>query len=277
MSAATAPTVQAGPQGAGRTRAPLRRVLAAEWTKLMSVRSTAVALLGTVGVAAGLAVLLAVSRANNYDSMTARERSYFDPTFSSLSGIWLAQLVIGTLGVLMATSEWSTGTVRATFAATTGRLRIAVAKILVLAAVALTVGLVLASVSFASGQAILSTVGAEAHLGDPGVVRAVFGGALYIAVVALLGLGLGMAIRASAGAISVLVGLVFVLPLLSSAFPQPLQDQITPYLPAIAGSAVFSTKPDPVSLGPWTGFGVLCLYAAAALVAGTTLLVRRDP
>lgn len=263
-------------------RAPVRPaglpgVVASEWTKLVSVRSTAVSLLGAFGVGAGLAVLLALSRAGHVAVMTARERANFDPTFTSLSGIYLAQLVIGSLGVLVVTAEFSTGTIRATFAATTNRWRIVAAKVLVLGGVAFAVGLAMSVVSWALGQAILAPKGVQAHLGDPGVVRSIAGGGLYIAVVALLGLGLGMAVRATAGAISGLVGLVFVLPLLSSALPEPLQDEVMRYLPAIAGASVFTTKADPSALGPWAGFGVLCLYAAVALAVGAVLLVRRDP
>jgi hypothetical protein len=113
-------------------------------------------------------------------------------------------------------------------------------------------------------------------LSDPGVLRAVTGAGLYLAVLGLLGLGLGAVIRFSAGAVAVLFGVLFVPSILITLLPQSWQDTIGPYLPMNAGVTIYSVHHQAHTLQPWTGLGVFCLYAAAALVGGFLLIKRRD-
>ena len=113
-------------------------------------------------------------------------------------------------------------------------------------------------------------------LADPGVVRAVTGAGLYLTVLALLGFGLGTIFRSSAGAVAVLFGVLFVPTLLTALLPSSWQDTIGPYLPMNAGDAIYTVRPEAHMLQPWVGFGVFCLYAAAALAAGFVLIGRRD-
>ena len=75
-----------------------------EWTKLRSVRSTVWTLLAAVGIAVGFGALIGVSQMSSWDKLSPAERLRFDPTFFSLSGLWLAQLAVGVLGVLIVTS-----------------------------------------------------------------------------------------------------------------------------------------------------------------------------
>jgi ABC-type transport system involved in multi-copper enzyme maturation permease subunit len=108
-------------------------------------------------------------------------------------------------------------------------------------------------------------------------VRAVLGAGLYLAVLGLLGLGLGAIVRVSAGAISALFGLLFVLPIFcAAALPQSWNDTIDRYLPFDAGRQVFAVHRDSSFLAPWAGFGVFCLYAAVALAVASVVLRRRD-
>ena len=113
-------------------------------------------------------------------------------------------------------------------------------------------------------------------LGHAGSLRAVFGAALYMVGVALLGLGCGFAIRNTGGAIAALFGLLLVLPLLAQALPTSLQNDITKYLPMIAGTAGMATIRGSNELGAWAGLGVFGLYVVAALGVGLWVLRRRD-
>jgi hypothetical protein len=108
------------------------------------------------------------------------------------------------------------------------------------------------------------------------VLRAVTGGGLYLAVLGLLGLGLGAVIRSSAGAVAALFAALFVPPLVMTLLPHSWQDTIGPYLLMQAGTAIFLVQHPPGFLGTWAGFGVFCLYAAAALATGLVLVNRRD-
>jgi ABC-type transport system involved in multi-copper enzyme maturation permease subunit len=248
----------------------------AEWTKMRSVRSTMWTLLTTVGLAIGFGALVAVSQMNSWDTLSATERLRFDPTSFSLSGLFLAQMAVGVLGVLMITSEYATGQIRATLAATPQRSVVLAAKVGAFVVVVLTVGLLASFGAFGIGQAIFATKDLGVSLHDPGVLRAVTGGGLYLAAVGALGIGLGTVLRRTAGAVAALVGLLLVIPLVTSFLPSSWSEQVAKYFPAQAGTAIFRVAPDATSLSPWVGFAVLVAYAAVALALGALLLARRD-
>lgn len=248
----------------------------AEWTKMRSVRSTVWTLLVAIALAIGFGAIVAVTQMDSWDTLEPAARARFDATLLSLSGLFLAQLAIGVLGVLLVTSEYATGQIRATLAATPQRLIVLAAKAMTFVMIVLVIGLIASFSAFGVGQAIFSSEGVGVSLSDPGVLRAVIGGALYLAVVGVLGIGLGTIIRRTAGAITAFVGLLMILPFVASFFPASWNEQVGKYFPSRAGMAVFNVVPDPASLSPWNGFAVLLVYAALSLVAGGFLLARRD-
>jgi ABC-2 type transport system permease protein len=253
-------------------------VARSEWTKLRTVRSTywtlLVAALGMVGFGA----LLCAAYVRHYTDETAAQAG-FDPAGYSLSGFFLAQLAIGTLGVVVITSEYQTGSIRATLAATPQRTTVLVAKAAVFAAVAAATGIAASLGSFLVGQAILAQKHLQTQLSNPAAVRSVFGAGLYLAVLGLLGLGLGTLIRRTAGAVATVVGLIVILPVLVQGLPATWQDTITRYLPSTAGQAVIGhtrfTSPGH-QLSPWAGLGLFAAYTAATLTAAAITLNRRD-
>jgi hypothetical protein len=247
-----------------------------EWTKMRSVRSTIWTVLAAIALAVGFGSLVTVSQVNDWESLSAAEQARFDPTWLSLSGLFLAQLAMGVLGVLMISSEYATGQIRSTLAATPQRLTVLAAKSIAFVAVVLGAGLVTTFASFWTGQAIFSSKGLDVSIADPGVARAVVGGALYLTVVGLLGLGIGIMVRRTAGAITALVALLLVVPIVSGFLPVSWNERFGKYLPARAGMAIINVVPESGSLTPWTGLAVLSGYAAAALVVGGLLLRRQD-
>jgi hypothetical protein len=270
-----APTARA----VARTDGPLfPDILRSEWTKLRSVRSTFWSLLVAAAVTIGVSALICSIYVNRYDHMSLSDRLNFNPTAFTLNGLLFSQLAIAVLGVLIITSEFSTGMIRSTFAAVPQRSRVMAAKATVFGAVTLVVGLASCAAAFFVGQTILASKHLEAHLGDPGVLRSVTGAALYLAVLGLLALGIGGLIRHSAGAIAAVFGVLFVLPGLVSALPASWDRTISPYLPMNAGSALFRGGRGGMNLlSPWLGFGVFCAYTAVALAAAAVSISRRDP
>jgi len=264
---------------ADRTRS-FGDVLRSEWTKLRTVRSTYWTLLAAAVITVGISALLSAIYVNQYPGMSASDRAFFDPTQFSLIGVFMAQFAIGVLGVLTITGEYSTGAIRSTLAAVPQRRTVLAAKATVFTGVTLVVGLVSCFAAFFVGQAILSTQDIQAHLGDPGVLRAVAGSGLYLAVIGLFALGIGTLLRRSAGAISALFGVILVLPVLVQTLPSSWSDAIAKYLPSNAGEAIVHTvQADPrigPMLSPWAGMGVFMLYAAVALVLAGFALHRRD-
>lgn len=281
-------------------RVGLRGAMAAEWTKLWSVRSTTWTLVAT-GVAIMGLCALSTGTINPQEIID-------DPTRRSLVGVFLGQLIFGVLGVLVMSAEYGTGTIRSTFSALPRRTTVLAAKVLVFGAVALVVSELLAFGAFGVGQAILSSKHAagssailhraqqlgitvphglkgllstgSASLGQPDVLRAVVGAGLYLAVLGLLALGLATIVRHTAGAISAFVAIVLVLPLIVEALPTSISNAVARYLPANIGVVMFSTHgiPDRIAhaFSPWAGFALLCLYAAVALAVGGWVLLRRD-
>jgi ABC-2 type transport system permease protein len=252
-----------------------RTVAQMEWLKLRSVRSTWWTLLVFAAGMIGLSVLIMAHY--RWATMPAGVRAGFDPTNDSLAGLAIGQLALGVLGALAITTEFSSGLIRLTFAAAPRRPLVLVAKTAVLAAVTLVAGEILAFVAWGIGQAVLRAPAPHATLGQPGVLRAVLMGGAYPALIALIALGLGAVIRHTAGAISAVVGVLFVLPLILVPLGTSIQNSVGQFMPMIiAENSLTTVKPVAHSLSAGAGFGVLCLYAAAALAAGCWALARRD-
>ena len=257
-------------------RVSLRGLLRSEWTKLRTVRSTmwTLGMTAFIGVAAS-AIATGVTRAH-WATEPAANRAAFDPIEVSLMGVYLGgTLLLGILGILVMSGEYATGTIRATLATAPRRPMVLAAKVLVLGVVTLVVAEFTALASFLLGEAFLTGPARRDTLSSPGALRAVTGIGLYLCVVGLLALGIAVLVRHTAGAISSYVGVILVLPIIVSALPGSLQDQIERLLPLEIGSAMIN-NPAPAAFGPWTGFFIICGYTVLILALGTVFLVRRD-
>lgn len=195
---------------------------------------------------------------------------------ANLAGVGFAQLAIGVLGVLVISAEYSTGTIRAILSAVPTRLPALRGKVLVFGALAFAITLPAVFIVFFAGQSILAGQHINISISHRGVLRALFGAPLYLTVMGLFGLGLGAILRSTAGGISALAGIVFVLPPIISLLPSSIANAIDPYLPSNAGSALWTITPEAHTLAPWTGFAVFCAYTAAVIGAAAVLLLRRD-
>lgn len=264
------------PTLAPRLKVTQGRVLKSEWIKMRSLRSTVYTLIATIGITIGFGMLFCSFAVARWDSLRPQERLRIDPLEFSLRGAFLAQLAIGVLGVLLITGEYSTGMIRATMSAVPRRLPVLWAKLGLFALVGTVVAIASSLVAFLAGQAILSSKHLGVSLGDHDVTRVVVGTGLYLAVVGLLGMALGFAIRNTAGAITALFGILLILPVLGEVLPADWARHVVPYLPSNAGQAVMTLHPDPNTLAPWTGFAVFVAYVVAAVIAAAVLLKRRD-
>lgn len=251
-------------------------LLRSEWTKIRTVRSTMWTLGLTVVLGLGLSAIVCAETAAHWATMPFVQQLSFDPTQTSLIGIAFAQLVIGILGVLVMSAEYSTGTIRATLSAAPRRPKVLVAKATVFAITALVATEVVSFFAYFLGQALLSAPAPHTSLSDPGALRAVVGAGLYLCVLGLFALGLATIIRHTAGAISAFVGTLLVLPLIVAPLPSSISSKIQPFLPANIGNSITALTPGAHSFAAWPAFALLCGYAAAALVLGGVLLARRD-
>jgi ABC-2 type transport system permease protein len=260
----------------GDLRVTMVRVLRSEWVKFRSVRSTPITIAAGVAGMIALGWIFSASAASRWQAIRPQAKLNFDPAGVSLRGYFLAQLVIGVLGVLVVSGEYGTGSIRSTLSAVPSRLPVLWAKAVVFAVVSFVVSELSAFAAFLGGQAFLSSRHIETSLSAPGVFRAVSGVGLYLTVVGLLGVALGWLIRHTAGAIATLFGLLLVLPGIAAALPDSWTPHIVPYLPSNAGQALMVLRAEPDTLAPWTGFAVFCAYVVVALAAAAILLKRRD-
>jgi ABC-2 type transport system permease protein len=249
------------------------RVVRSEWTKFRSLRSTLYTLLLGGVFMIGLGALFAGIQAGQAKGLDAGQTA----VSVSLTGTFFAQLSIGVLGVLVITGEYSTGMIRASLAVVPARLPMLWAKLAVCAGTVFLTMLVSSFIAFFLGQALLSGKHLNASLSDTGALRSVFGAALYLTVAAITALALGAVLRNTAAAISTFVAVFFVIPPLTMLLPASWTDHFVQYLPSNAGGMLIDgtygvTHP----LSPWTGFTVMCAYAAALVACAAWRLRRGD-
>jgi ABC-type transport system involved in multi-copper enzyme maturation permease subunit len=250
-------------------------LMRSEWTKLESVRSTKWTLGLTILIGLGVSAIAAAETTSHWNDPGSHHFG-FDPTSLSLTGVFIAQLIIGVLGVMVMSAEYTTGTIRATFSAAPRRTEVLIAKTIVFGAVALAVAMVTAFFSFFVGQALLTAPAVHATLSTPNALRQVVGIGLFLGIVGLFAMALATIIRRTAGSISAFVAILLVLPSILRALPNSLYDAIVKFMPSNIGNAMVSTGSQSNSFSPWVGLLVMLGYTAALLVIGGVLMKRRD-
>lgn len=256
-------TPAAGPWGA----------LHAEWTKLRTSPGTIWLLLGVIVATTGIGGLTVATLHCPAGSCEV------DPTQLSLIGVQAGQAVVAILAVLAIGGEYSTGLVHTSLVAVPRRLALLAAKAVVLTGVVLVAAALAVLVSLLIGGPVLTANGFTVpSLADGAVLRAAGGSALYLVLIALLSLGVATAVRNPASAIGVVLGLLYVFPILVGAVSDPdWKRHLEQIGPMSAGLAVQATTHlDDLPIGPWAGLGVLAGWAAAALLCGGLLLQLRD-
>jgi ABC-2 type transport system permease protein len=270
--------VLARPGTTGTGHANFGRLLTAEWTKLRTVRSTVWSFVALIIAVLGFTALFIWLTVQQWSQTSASNQALLkvNPVPQILgSGLFLGQLAICVLGVLVATSEYSTGMIRSTLLASPHRLRTLAAKCVVFTVPVLIVGEALSFASYEIGKSIIASK-VHTSLSDPHVTRAVFGDGLYLAMLGLFALAIGQLIRHTAGALTTVIALVLVLVPLAGLLPGSIGKHVSAYLPTNAGQQIMQIFPKDQILTAWQGFGVFALWTAALLALASWLLVTRD-
>ncbi|GAA2322854.1 hypothetical protein GCM10010149_90060 [Nonomuraea roseoviolacea subsp. roseoviolacea] len=263
------------------TAGRFRDLLAAEWIKLWSLRSTAWLVgLGTLAVVA-FAAQSSMDAYQSWPGFTAMEKARFNPLDEAFSGLSASLLMIGAggLGALTIVGEYATGLIRTTLVAVPARHRVVAAKLIVVAAVTLVTGVIVSAGSFGVSAAILSGRGVAVSPGDPGVLRVLAANALLAPVAALTGVGIGALLRHTAAAVVTVCAALVVVP----TFFQPTVHQWLNDLYALVPFYVWRTclglpqvRADPALptvAGAWAAFA---LWPLAAAVVTLIVVRRRD-
>jgi ABC-2 type transport system permease protein len=260
-----------------RSRVTQARVALSEWTKFVSLRSTRWSLGVGMLLTIALPIVFAAVTASHWTHMSAAERASRHPLDIALAGVNVAQLAIAVLGVLVITGEYSTGMIRSSLIAVPKRLPVLWAKIAVYAAVSFILTLPAVIIAFFASQAVLSRHHIlQISVGDPGVARSLFGGALYVTLVGIFALGIGSILRNTAGGIAAFAGIFFVIPPLLTILPTSWNNAISQYLPSEAGRQLFALHQAAHSLSPAAGGLLMLGYCALVVTVAAVLLVRRD-
>jgi ABC-2 type transport system permease protein len=263
--------------GAVGTR-PFVTALRAEWTKLRTLAGTwwlllaVIALTAAVGAGAASAVSCQAAGCGQ------------DPAKVALSGIDLSQAVVAILAVLAISGEYSTGMIRTTLTAIPRRITVLAAKAVVVAGLALAAGAVGVLASMLAGRLLLPGRGFTPVHGYPSLtvmngpdLRAAVGSAVYLALIALLALGVATAVRDSAVSIGLVLALLYLFPVIASALNPHWSRHLQQIGPMSAGLSIQATADlRSLPLTPWQGLGVLALWAAGALLVGGLALRLRD-
>ncbi|MBO2448027.1 ABC transporter permease [Actinomadura barringtoniae] len=239
----------------------MRLALHAEWTKLRTVAAPAWLLLGTIVATVALSAA-AASVVTNTD----------DPTRLSLIGVELGQALVAVLAVLVISGEFGSGMIQTTLTAMPRRMNVLAAKAITLTAAVTAAGTVAVLGAFIAGRLILPAPPIT-HEPTP---RAVAGSVLYLILIALLSLGVATAVRDSATSIGVVLGLLYLVPIIARTIGDPhwqrLLQQVAPMSAGLAVQVTTDLHDQPI--GPWAGLGVLAAWTATALLTGWLRLRR---
>ena len=258
----------------------MREAVHAEWTKLRTVSGPAWLLLGVVALT--IAVSTAAVGATHCPQNLACP---VDATKLSLTGVQVGQAVVAILAVLTISNEYSSGMIRITLAAMPKRHTMLAAKAILLAALVLAAGAVAVFGSVLAGHLILPGHGFTAARGFPPVwlsygptLRAACGSVLYLALIALLSLGVAVIVRDSAASIGVVLALLYLFPIVLAFVGNPhWQRRLERWTPTIAGLTIQATTGlRSLPSTPWAGLGVLAVWAGVALLCGGLVLRLRD-
>ena len=254
----------------------------AEWTKLRTLAGTWWLLAAAVAVTIAAGVAVAGTAA---PPSVGAPAAAADPARLSLAGVTLGQAIVALLAVLAVGGEYGTGMIRVTLAATPRRLTVLVAKAVVLTGGAAAAGAVAVLGSVLAGRLILPGRGLSAangyplmSLGNGPDLRAAAGSVLYLALIALLALGVTTAVRDSAVGTGLVLGLLYLFPIASAVVPDPtLSRHLEQAAPMTAGLWIQATADvRSLPLAPWQGLGVLALWTLGALILGAAVLRLRD-
>jgi ABC-type transport system involved in multi-copper enzyme maturation permease subunit len=279
MAASPLITGTSAENAAGSGHAHFGRLVLAEWTKLRSVRSTYWSLIALLVVSPFFAWLFPYLVVHGWSSADPADRLKVvqDPISVIMGvGLYFGQLAIAVLGVMVTTSEYSTGMIRSTLLASPRRTRMLAAKSVVFTLLALVIGEIVAFAAFFIGRQTFKSV-LTVSLSDHTELRQVVGVGLYLGMLGLFSMVIGSLLRHTAGAITGVVALILVISQVIQLVPGKTGRYLYTYEPTNAGYALTaSTLPDKFLITPWEGYGVFAAWTAGLWVLAAWLLARRD-
>ncbi len=297
MSTQTPTAAARARSSAGSRGVTFGGVLRSEWIKLWSLMSTRILLLLTLVAIVGVGALAVLIRYTFLDEMIRNARdqgqtltpemmeqtfppgSGFDLYNLPNAGLQIGILVLGSLAVLFMSSEYATGMIRSTMNAVPRRTPAFMAKAIILAVISYVITTIAGVATFLIAMPVFQGLGFDLDWSTDGVLYSIFTGGLYVAGVALIGLSLGTLLRNSAGGITVLVGIFFVLSIAASfltLIPGDFWKYVPQYIPSDAGGRFLSIGHTDGVIDPWQGGLIFLGYVLLFLIPAMIVLKKRD-
>ncbi|MFF4385041.1 ABC transporter permease [Kitasatospora sp. NPDC001547] len=246
-------------------------LVAAEWIKLWSLRSTPWAFAATVLLVLTITLFGAMSDAQHFAGFDDDQKAYYR-AFGSVAATFsqgAATMVIvgaGAIGAIAVLGEYTSGMIRTTFTAVPARSSVMAAKLAVVAVATTVLGVATALASYGAAQAVLSGQDAAVGLGHPGILRLLVASAVLAPVSALVGMGIAAVIRHSVLTIVATIAVLFVIPSMlnsRSQFGASLVHMTISQAWQRIGHEQATTE-----MWPWTVGGACVVLAVWSLVAG---------
>jgi ABC-2 type transport system permease protein len=248
--------------------------LRSEWIKFWTLRSTYWALGTALVLSVGISLLAALA----IGSITGPDEVAMNVTAGQLGafGIFLTQLVFGVLGAIFITGEYGTGMIRSTFAAVPTRLPALFAKAVVLFMTAFAAGLAIIVAATVTGSLTFASVGRPVEFAEfgPEVALPIVGGALFLALLSVFALGVGAIVRAGAGAIAIVLGLLLIVPMVLGAIPVEWVQDVSLYTIASSGPGLADATA--IDADFWRDLLVTLAWPTVAMAGAAAVVVRRD-
>lgn len=259
------------------------RVLNSEFIKFRTLTSTLILLACTLLVTVGFSALQAWGT-GHYAAEVIKdpERAAAFAAQGGLtvvvptSGLDFAVLILGSLGVLLMSSEFTTGMARSTFAAVPNRLPAFAAKLTVVILVSFVLAGASSTLAGLVSLPILGSYDLKLDLGSSQSIKLALAYSVYVAAVAAIGMALGSIIRNSAGGIMSLVALFFVAPLALEIIQGDVTKEINKYLPISTVAPMTAVEHLPDTLEAWQAALVLGSWVVVPVVLAMVLLKKRD-
>lgn len=255
-----------------------RAALGAEWVKIRTVRSTVWTLMLTFVLCVGLSLLFGLALRHGFGRMDRAARANFDPVAAGFYSLTIGQIALVVFGVLLVSTEYTSGMIRASLAAVPRRGMFYASKVLVATLLALVFSLVTGFTTFYTAQYALGSHGTS--LGDHGVLRAVVFACVYLTLMCAFAMGVAAMLRSTALSLGIMIPLLF---LDSQGLGNvPEVRTVAQFLPDQVGQVMTQVvKPDTSFIayrpfGPWTALAILVLWTAAALIGGYVVLRHHD-
>jgi ABC-2 type transport system permease protein len=261
----------------------MKRSMHAEWTKLRTVRSTSWLILAIVAAIVTVATMATGSIDTSH--CPSPVECFEDTTKLSLTGVWLGQIAVVVLAVLAISGEYGDRLIQTTLTSNPHRVMVLMTKAAVVTATVVTASTLGVLGSLLAGRILLPGNGFSANngypplsLADGSTARAAAGTVLYLGLIALLSLGIGTAVRDTAGAIITVLSLLYVVPIIAGLVTDPQwHERLQKFAPMTAGLSIQATTGlDRLAIGPWPGLGVLAGWATGAMLLGLLVFKLRD-